>query len=812
MTPVEQNGVVLYRIGDVELDSDARRLSGADGPRHVEPQVFDVLSYLVEHRDRAVAKTELLEEIWGDQFVSESALTSRIKSARAAIGDTGRDQRHIRTVHGFGYHLVSPVEVRTAPMQWRDVPAPGRSIPIPTYRNPFRGRDDECRDVSGLLDRHRLVTLLGPGGIGKTRLAVEVLAARGDRGQGESDEVPVFVDLAATRQQEAVPDTIARSLGIETGQRQDPMAALCEYLDAFPHVLLIDNCEHVLDAVSHAVGAIGVASSQSRVLATSREPLAVVGERLYRVGPLPLLTSDGGLTAEAVMRNPAAAVFLDRAQLADDRLLTDPENVRRIVELCHALDGLPLALELAAGRVAAFGLSDLLGLLDRPLDVLGDRSSARDHRHRTLRATVQWSYDLLSEPEQLLLRSLAVFPGGVTLDCISRLSGPLELGAGGLDAAARLVDASLVARADTGGTTRYRQLETLRSFGLDELERRSELRSARDLAAELVLEMLAEAEDGLHTGDERRWVARLRDEFPNIRSVRSHLLQTGRIDDVLAISKRLTVWARMRDATEVWAWSDDLVECTAERQDLRPTALAIRSQACWRRGDISGAIDDATEALSSSDDEWTILQALAELGTAQLFSGDVARAEATWTEQAERSNDVVAWTSAALAASYRRDIDTARALMTHGRACRGRFDLRAGVGRLHDRRDREHRRGGRRGPAGTCDPRCQRHRCNVHCRGVHGHARLGVGGAGRHPSCRFDLRGADPALAAIWELDTTVDDVASRGRARRGDAPGDRAHHHAGGRSRQPQPSRARRSVSEPVAGAVRTSRGGDGR
>jgi predicted ATPase/DNA-binding winged helix-turn-helix (wHTH) protein len=654
----------VYRIGDHELDEDARTLTWHAGAVHVEPQVFELLLYLAVNRDRAVAKEELLDAIWGDQFVSESALTTRIKSARAALGDTGRDQRCIRTVHGFGYQLVaSVVEIaRRTRFESRVEES------IPRFSNPFRGRDAERVAIVALVENHRLVTVLGPGGIGKTRLAVEATA---NVRSGRLATLPrVFVNLSATSAGGQVAVAIATSLGIETGQRDDPLHATCEFLDAVPHLVVLDNCEHVLTAANPAVCKILSGTAETLILATSREPLSIAGERLYRLGPLPLMsdTDTDIVDVGTVVRNPAVAMFLDRAQLSGDDVMVDSADAKKVVELCRALEGLPLALELAAGRVSAFSVADLLGLLDRRLDVLGDHSTTRERRHRTLRATVEWSYDLLRADEQRLLRSLAIFPDGVTIEEIDWLSDRLGLTTHGLDVVARLVDASLLVRGRTRFESRYTQLETLRAFGLEQLEALGETAAARDMAAAYTLDFLKRAQAGLETAEEAHWTEALRQRFANIQSSREHFAAHDRTDELLEMSRRLTDWARFRDATEVWAWSDDLVTRFADPDPRRAAALAIHAQAAWRRGDIQGAINDARAALDSDPDEWTRRQALSELGPALLFAGDLVGAERAFIAAAALRHDTWTLECAALAVAYAGDVETARHYATQARA------------------------------------------------------------------------------------------------------------------------------------------------
>jgi predicted ATPase/DNA-binding winged helix-turn-helix (wHTH) protein len=662
-----------FRLPGHELDEATRTLRGPEGLVHLEPQVFDVLVHLVRHRDRAVPKAELLDAIWGNEFVSESALTTRIKSVRAALGDSGRDQRQIRTVHGFGYQFVAAVDEGggdDAAVPATDRSATDRSTAalrgFPVFHSPFRGRAEERARIGELLSQHRLVTAVGPGGIGKTRLVVEALTDPDDAVSALG--LPqLFVDFAATRDPGAVVDTIALTLGIEIGQRVDPRDAVGEYLAAIPHLLVLDNCEHVLAAAATAAHDVIVASPRTRVVTTSRMPLGLDGERLLRIGPLPVVSVDEAPTAESLWENPAAAIFLDRAALVDDTVLEQPGDAALVAGVCRALEGVPLALELAAGRVGVFGLSDLVGLLDRSLDVLGDRSAVRDERHRTLRATVEWSYELLEEPAQRLLRFLSVFPGGVTIDCIEGIADRLGLGVRGFDAVGLLVDASLVTRERAGSGTRYSQLETLRTFGLEELERRGERAAADEVLVSSVLSTCRRIAQELETPREARLAALAREEFPNIRAARRLLADADRLDEVLVLLRNLSRWARMRDANEYWSWSDDLLARLPSDDPRRPAALAVHAQACWRRGDIAGSIADADEALAGPGEDWVECHALEEQAAARMFTGENAAAVAAWDRAAQIRPAFFPLGSAALATTYAGDLEEARRRVVDGR-------------------------------------------------------------------------------------------------------------------------------------------------
>ena len=646
-----------------------------------------MLLHLIAHRDRAVAKSELLDEVWGGQFVTESALTSRIKAARAALGDSGREQRIIRTVHGFGYQFVAPVtEVAAldpAPVQGSSagdaaqsraaMPAESaspptdartsRAIGLPAVHGPLRGRMEELTAVDAMLAEHSLVTLLGPGGMGKTRLAVEVAGRR-----AAGDPRPhVFVDLTHIDGSDSVGLTLADALGVDTGQRRNPLAAAVEVLAADPHVLVLDNCEHVWEAAAQTVAEVAQGSPRTSILATSRRPLGLPFERLYRLSPLAVSTTGAPAGEPSDSEGPAVQLFRDRAAMASGSGAESAEDAAAVAEICRRLDGLPLALELAAGRVATFGLHDVAALLNRRLDAFVDRSTVRQRRHRTLRDTVAWSYDLLDPAEQRLFRALSAFPAGIALGQVMALGEAIGLDDDPVGALGNLVDASLVVRSEVPSGSRYTQLETLRAFGLAELQARDERAAVGDAMADLMIELLGRASDGLVTSEERVWADRVRREIPNIRSVRRHLERHDRVDDLLRISHLLAEWARFRDAAEVWSWTDSLHRRCPPEDSRHAAVAALAAQGAWRRGDIDLALTAGALGLAEATDDEVRVRALAELATARMFAGDHEGAVAAWREQAAIVPDSIALGSAALASSYGGEFERARELVAEAR-------------------------------------------------------------------------------------------------------------------------------------------------
>jgi predicted ATPase len=328
----------------------------------------------------------------------------------------------------------------------------------------FVGRAGQVDEVASLLDEYRLVTVTGPGGVGKTRLAGEV--AR--RVAGRFADGAWLVELASIQEPALVPAAIAVALGI----RQPPGTSIADSLAGVlarrQLLLVLDNCEHLITAVAEACGALLPVADDVRVLATSREPVGIVGEARYRVPPLTVPASD---TPADAGPSEAVALFADRARQADPHFVLEGEAGPVVARLVARLDGMPLAIELAAARVEALGVAQLLVRLDDRFALLagGDRLAAA--RHRSLAATVEWSYQLLSEQEQRVFRQLAIFPGPFTLEAAEAVTGPAAL-----PAVLRLVDCSLLAppRSGCDGRSRYLMLETLRAYGLERLAQADE--------------------------------------------------------------------------------------------------------------------------------------------------------------------------------------------------------------------------------------------------------------------------------------------------------------------------------------------------
>ncbi len=369
---------------------------------------------------------------------------------------------------------------------------------LPAQLTSFVGRDGELRQVADLLGRSRLVTLTGPGGTGKTRLAVEAAAA-------ETGPV-AFVELAPHSDAD-VAGAVLAALGLRESSRggpQDPAERLISALRDRSVLLVLDNCEHVVDVAARLAARLLAACPGLRVLATSREPLGITGEQL---APVPrLAVPPPGTPAAEALAYPSVRLFADRAAASDPAFVLDDDTVGDVQHLCAALDGLPLALELAAARVRSLALGEIAARLDDRFRLLGRGSRTAEARHRSLRGVVEWSWDLLGDDERELARRLAVFPGGATLAAAAEVCGADD----GL--VLELADKSLVEA--VGG--RFRMLETIRAFGAEKLAEAGETEAVHRAHAEYFLRFAGEADPMLRTAAQLEWLDRIDAEYDNL--------------------------------------------------------------------------------------------------------------------------------------------------------------------------------------------------------------------------------------------------------------------------------------------------------
>ena len=585
------------RFADVELDVATRELRRGGEPVAVEPQVFEVLAYLIRHRERVVPKTELLDEIWGDQFVSESALTTRIKQARQAVGDDGKTQRAIRTSHGFGYRFVAELDVAgEGPEAVAGSSAGvGRTRFVPPAQ-PLIGRGRDMADVLDAMGTARVVTLVGPGGIGKTLLAQHALARL-----DVDDRSPVTIDLAAVRSTDDVLPAVVGALGLtDVGAAPDADGVAVRLGDQRV-LLFFDNAEHVLDAVAPLAARLVTACPHVSVLATSRARLAVPGERVIPLESLP--TADG--------------VELFVASAADSGADLDPDDPD-LVSLCRRLDGMPLALQLLAARSRFISLTELHADLSSQLAATS--AVPADGRHRSVDAALRWPIDELPVDERRALEDLSVFAGSFDrADAAAIIDVP--------DATAVLMslcERSLVTASPTADGTRYRLLEPVR---LTAIRTHPTLAVTLDRHAEYFVSAVERIAEQLETSAIDEAFATLQGEWSNIRAAVGHLVDTGDLDALSRLVCGLADYADGALDTEVHGWAAMAVRLHDARDVEVPTPLlSAHGRFAVHHNDLAliGSIADELERRDAPVTDPRI--AITLIGRT-FYEGDRARSE-----------------------------------------------------------------------------------------------------------------------------------------------------------------------------------------
>ena len=431
----------MIEFDEFELDLARFELRRGGSPVQVERQVFDLLTYLVRAQGRVVTKEELLDNVWGTRFVTESALTTQIKFARRALGDDGTKQRFIRTVHRRGYEFIAQPDVEPAapPSRPTDTEVDRTAV---SGRSTQRlvGRDSAVADLVDLVWTSRLVTISGPGGVGKTQLALAVAEMVADR----FDDGVVQIDLASLADPAEIAKAAAESAGL--GLREG--AAVADALAEARALVLLDNCEHLIDGVADFVERLLARPHDPvRVLTTSREPLAVLGEQVYLLDPLPVAGTSG-------QASPAARLFVERAGQA-----VGDCDMAAVEDLVTLLDGLPLAIELAAAQLGFMTLPDLHRRLEQHRFGLEHRRR-QPTRHDSLAESVAWSWQLLDDTERTTLTELSAFPGDFGLDAVERVATAMNP----ISVLRSLHAKSLVATSRHHDATRFRLLFGVRDF------------------------------------------------------------------------------------------------------------------------------------------------------------------------------------------------------------------------------------------------------------------------------------------------------------------------------------------------------------
>jgi non-specific serine/threonine protein kinase len=493
-----------YRFGSFELQPEQRRLLNDGHPVELGHRAFDVLSVLVERAGQLVTKDHLLGLVWPGVVVEENNLQVQVSTLRKILGTTA-----IATTAGRGYCFTLELTPGSEPSSLPVTPRHN----LPSQLTSFIGHDDDLEEYAALLEQTRLLTLTGIGGCGKTRLALKLA----ERVLPSFPGGVWFVDLLPLADAERLPLTIASTLGVRHQMDRPPIETLCEHLARRRALIVLDNCEHLNPACAVLTQRLLNAAPDLHVLVTSREGFSVPGERSVTVRSLGLPAVGSEHDLAGLESCEAVRLFVERARFVSAKFSLDAATAPAVSEICRRLDGIPLAIELAAARVKVLSVEEIRTRLDDRFRLLTRGGGAALGRQQTLLAAIQWSHDHLSPDEQWLLRLLSVFVGGWTLAAAVRVIGDPADEYRVLDLLTGLVDRSLVTMEQIGdGTTRYAMLETVRQYAQERLNESREGDAARTRHAEFFVALAEEVGPEISGPRQGPSLARLRVELENL--------------------------------------------------------------------------------------------------------------------------------------------------------------------------------------------------------------------------------------------------------------------------------------------------------
>jgi predicted ATPase/DNA-binding winged helix-turn-helix (wHTH) protein len=596
-------------------------------------RALDLLIALVERPGELLTKSELLARVWPDTTVDEGNLKVNMAVLRRALEEGANAPQYISTVVGRGYQFVAPVQL----LEPVDLPVEASAPPMPTHNLPISttrifGRAEAIAAIRRDLDQSRLVSIVGPGGVGKTTVAIAV----SEQALEAFTEGVWLVDLAPLKDAERAPHAIAAALGLQA-HSADMLSALCEFLRNRQTLLVLDNCEHIIEGIASYVDRLLANAIGLRILVTSREPLQLAKERVRRlIGLDAPPEAANSLDARGALDFPAVQLFVERATDANGSFRLRDAEAPIVAQLCRRLDGLALAIELAATRVHAFGVTGLLRQLDDRFRLLGGRRAGPE-RHRTLAATLDWSYGLLDEKEAALLRAASVFAGAFGLDGAAAVCG--ETSSDVVDLLASLSAKSLLAIEPAGDGVTCRLLETTRAYALGCLQGSGEEQAVRSRHAEHVVVVLDRAKAEWARRSASKWGATY---GPVVDDLRDALAWAGKDAANRRLLIRLTVagtllWdhlsltedCRAHVSRALSELSDEGLVGTATEMQLR---MSLAGSVMFTRGLVPEVLTALNRTLDIGDQLGDIdhrLRSLRTIGSYQAFIGEYETAIAT---------------------------------------------------------------------------------------------------------------------------------------------------------------------------------------
>lgn len=621
------------RFGRFRLQPLQRQLFENDVPVKLGGRAFDVLWALVERRDRAVPKSELMQLAWPKRVVEENNLQVQVVTLRKLLGPAA-----ITTIPGRGYQFSAALDGATqpAPAQAAVEAALSTTEPptnLPAQLQPLYGRDEDLARLSELIEQHLLVSVVGPSGIGKTRIAqAAAYGARNDFADGVW-----VVELASIADPALAISAVARALDLQLGAEPKPVD-LAATLRGRRMLVVLDNCEHLLDAVAEIVSALRREAPSVRVLATSQEPLRLAGEQVYRLGTLALPEN---VPLDVARHSGAVALFVARAQAAAPAFVLTQGTLPIVVDICRRLDGIALAIELAAARVPLLGVDGLRAKLDDRFRILTAGSRLALRRHQTLRAALEWSHGLLTSDEQTVFRRLGVFTGTFGLGSAQRVASAGTIDEWSvLEILGALVDKSLVV-VEAGSEPRYRLLDSGRAYALERLADSGERDAVLRQHAQALLAIFDRSRDEYWTTTSGARIDRYAAEIDNLRAALDWAAEAGEADLSIALTGASSwLWRDVGLHAEGLRRCDQAIRLIGPATPLRLEArlhngyLELGRNRSLAAGPALASGERAIELYRQLADRQELYVALAECARTRAAAGDAAGAEAMLAEVA----------------------------------------------------------------------------------------------------------------------------------------------------------------------------------
>jgi non-specific serine/threonine protein kinase len=576
---------VIYQCGDLRVDPANRRLMRGGTEIALEAKAFAVLLMLLTRANELVTRDELLDAVWGHRHLTPATLNRVMALLRRAFDDEADRPRFISTVHGAGYRFIGTVERLTVPHEeTRAHFGPPPIAQLPAKLEALIGRERELERLRAMLSEHRAVTIIGPGGMGKTQCALEI----GRLSTADFPDAVWFFDLSPFERAQDWLKALAATLSVPTAGTQMLLPRIGAALVGRKALLLLDNCDRLAIEIGALVLELLRSCPELKILATSQQRLDFVGEHLMWLPPLALppdATEARCISLEEIASTPAVALLLARASAAQPAIVLDRNNVADIVEICRRLDGMPLALELAAAQLATLSPAAVRERLSLHFGLLASDSAGREPRHQTMQALVEWSYGLLSASEQRLLCWLGVFLQGWTIDAPESIGTALKIeGAKLLELHSGLVLKSLVVVDPTLSPTRYRLLEPVREFALQLLRARGEEADARRTHLNHFVRLAERSHREILDSRAEEWVTRLGHEHANIEAALMWAKSDGR-DDEAALRLAGSLMLYVKSGTLIWLMAE-WAERALDRVPPTPSHTYVRALLCSGAGKL----------------------------------------------------------------------------------------------------------------------------------------------------------------------------------------------------------------------------------